>query len=76
MNNRGRNRSQAQRAGTSNAYNNTTADLIKSNNPPSSDVNLLLQSEDWTRAGLFYRAHNAYNQRLDPIPYIESQLWR
>lgn len=76
MNNRGRNRSQAQRAGTSHAYNNITNDLITTNNPPQSDVNLLLQSEDWTRAGLFYKAHDAYNHRLDPIPYIETQIWR
>jgi len=95
MNNRGRTRSQAQRAGTAYAYMNTTNDLIENNlpaytsqppqsfrrrivpgaaYPPYSDTNLLLQSEDWIRAGLFYRAHEAYNHRLDPIPYIEKQL--
>ena len=42
--------------------------------PPKSDVNLLLQSEDWVRAGLFYRASDAYNWRMEPIPYIEKQL--
>lgn len=42
--------------------------------PPTSDVNLLLQNEDALRANLMSITHNAYSWRLDPIPYIESQL--
>lgn len=92
MNNRGRTRSLAQRAGTSNAYHHSTSELIDSYNPqhtidvgrsymppvyqypPQSDVNLLLQSEDFIRAGLFYRAADAYNWRLNPITYMEQQM--
>ena len=96
MNDRGRQRSSAQKAGTSYAYLRATEDLTGAYDPtytmqngvapprrrppgplkypPYSDVNLLWQSEDEIRAGLFYRDHNAYARRLNPITYIEKQL--
>lgn len=86
MGDRGRFRSSAQKAGTSNAYMSSNRDVMPNYTqnvntqrqiygpPQKSDVNLLLDSEDNTRAGYMYLANNAYSWRLNPITYIESQM--
>lgn len=94
MNDRGRTRSSAQKAGTSYAYQHSTVNYTPDHSidvgdsytsytsympsvfqrPVQSDVNLLLQSEDFIRAGLFYRAADAYNWHLNPITYMEQQM--
>jgi len=53
---------------------NNVIDTYYGGNPTASDVNLLLQTEDEVRAKLFAEYHNAYTNRLNPIPYAERQV--
>jgi len=53
---------------------NNVIDTYYGGNPTASDVNLLLQTEDEIRAKLFAEYHNAYTNRLNPVPYAERQV--
>lgn len=53
---------------------NNVIDTYYGGNPTASDVNLLLQTEDEIRAKQFSQLHDAFMNRLNPIPYAESQV--
>jgi len=53
---------------------NNVIDTYYGGNPTASDVNLLLQTEDEVRAKQFSQIHDAYLNRLNPVPYAERQV--
>lgn len=53
---------------------NNVIDTYYGGNPTASDVNLLLQTEDENRAKLMAEYYNAYLNKLNPIPYAETQV--